>query len=138
MRARVVTVLVATAAPIGAAVALAATGGGGEAAGSGSGIRGAVFVTDPCTGRPTGDPRSRCPVRYHPLRAAVRIRAASSDLVRTVRSRRDGRFRVRLEPGEYTVTALRGRIGEPPPARSVTVAAGRYTDLILDYDTLAR
>ena len=55
-----------------------------------------------------------------------------------VRSAGDGRFRVTLTAGTYTVKALpqaRSPFPRPPSPRRVQVRAGRFTTITVVYDT---
>jgi hypothetical protein len=56
--------------------------------------------------------------------------------VQTVTSAADGKFQVDLAPGEYTVTPSTGAdtypIAQPV---TVTVLAGNYVDVEINYDT---
>jgi hypothetical protein len=55
--------------------------------------------------------------------------------VATVTSGQDGRFEVRLPPGDYTVTPV---VGDPYPtavAQAVSVSAGEFTEIGIDYDS---
>jgi hypothetical protein len=74
-----------------------------------------------------------------PLAASLRLtRRGSVAWHRIVRSGTDGRFRVDLGSGRYTVTPL-ARAGSafprPGPAQTVTVRAGHYTRITVTYDT---
>jgi hypothetical protein len=120
-----------------AAVA-AAPGSGTEQSGHGY-VNGAVFVTGICTGIPADDRHSRtCDVDARVLRARVTVRSLDNRFSKTVRTGGDGRFSVRVAPGDYVVTGLHPRrrsLPRPPKARTVSVPGGGYTDVILDYDS---
>ncbi len=73
-----------------------------------SGIRGLVTVSTHCGPDVSGEP----PSPPAPLDADVLVRVrATHDLVATVRSGRDGRWRVRLRPGRYLVEPGRAHGG---------------------------
>ncbi|MHB8491118.1 MAG: hypothetical protein ACYDA6_02740 [Solirubrobacteraceae bacterium] len=89
-----------------------------------------------------------CPVERVPpvpgcapraLVATLRIRRVGSRAKTTrVRSQSDGRFRVSLPPGTYTVQALPqagSPLPRPPSPRSVQVRQGHFTAVTITYDT---
>jgi hypothetical protein len=56
----------------------------------------------------------------------------------TVRSGKDGRFRVKLAPGKHKLTPISPNPGAPPhapPPLSLTVESGRYTHVTVRYDS---
>ena len=74
-----------------------------------------------------------------PLVATLRIGPLGNPAAaRRVSSRRDGRFRVILPPGTYTVQAL-PRTGSsfprPPLPRRVRIRSGHFTAITITYDT---
>ena len=101
-----------------------------------AGIEGKIVAGPTCpVERVPPDPR--CAPR--PLAATLRIHPAGRRTpAETVRSGRDGRFKVRLAPGLYVVDAL-GRRGSPlphpPAARDVRVRVRRFTRVTITYDT---
>jgi hypothetical protein len=78
------------------------------------------------------------PANERPYEAAVRVvRAGSGDVVASVRSGADGRFRVNLAPGRYTLIATsrgNGRLPYAPPV-DVTVLAHSLVDVTIRFDT---
>ena len=119
--------------PALALVALPAVAGAG---GTRSGIAGRI-VEGPTCPVETVPPQPQCAPR--PLQASVRITpAAGHGRARTVRSDTDGRFRVSLAPGGYTVRGLptsKSGLPRPPAPQQVQVKAGRFTHIRLNYDT---
>ncbi len=101
-----------------------------------SGIAGLVVAGPTCPVESV-PPAPGCAPR--PLRATVRIRRiGTNDPATSVRSGADGRFRVPLYPGTYSVRALPYAglaLPRPPPASRVRVRAGRYTRVEIRYDT---
>jgi hypothetical protein len=95
-----------------------------------SGIRGKVVYGPTC---PVERPGERC---ERPYDARLRIRTRSTKKVlATVRSGKDGRFRVRLRPGRYVVepaSASRYPAAEPVHA---TVHAHRFTRVTISFDS---
>src|SRR5687768_4159792 len=76
---------------------LTACGGGGSGAPEDSGIRGRALLGPTC---PVVTEEMQCPPE--PYEADIRVVAADSgELIATVRSGKDGRFEVRLAPGDY-------------------------------------
>ena len=101
-----------------------------------SGIDGKIVVGPTCPVEHV-PPEPQCAPR--PLAATLRIEPAGRRAPRwTVRSGADGRFRVALPPGRYTVTAL-PRSGSPfprPPGPVETaVHPGRFTYITITYDS---
>jgi hypothetical protein len=95
-----------------------------------SGIRGKVLYGPTC---PVERPGERC---ERPYDARLRIRARSTKkVVATVRSGKDGLFRVRLRPARYVVeptSASRYPRAEPV---SATVHAHRFTRVTISFDS---
>lgn len=82
---------------------------------------------------PVQSQQNPCPDQ--PYQAWVNIRDAAGGLVTRVRTDTDGRFRVGLEPGRYT---LDPESGDPFPVASqqdVEVVAGSFTDVVVSFDT---
>jgi hypothetical protein len=78
------------------------------------------------------------PANDRPYEAAVRVvRAGSEDVVASTRSDSDGRFRVNLAPGRYTLIAESPENGALPYASPVdaTVVAHRFTPVTIGFDT---
>lgn len=101
-----------------------------------SGIAGRV-VEGPTCPVEQAPPASQCAPR--PLAATLRIRREPGPAhAFLVRSGRDGRFRVVLEPGRYVLTP-RPQSGSPlprPPAPvDVIVRLHRFSHVVIEYDT---
>lgn len=101
-----------------------------------SGLSGRVLAGPTCPVERV-PPQPGCAPR--PLTAVLRIRRLGSRAAaRSVRSQSDGRFRVRLSPGAYTVQAL-PLVGSPflrpPSPLRVQVRPGRFTVITITYDT---
>jgi hypothetical protein len=114
------------------APALSACGDGGPAAVPDSGIRGRALLEPTC---PVVTEDMPCPPE--PYEGEIWVLAAGSDeLVATVRSGPDGRFEVRLAPGDYVLegdaTAESFPYAKPV---AVTVGAGEFTRATLAFDT---
>jgi hypothetical protein len=115
---------------IGAALALAACGA--SAAQPGSGIQGTVEVGPTC---PLERINSPCPP--HPLAATVVVRDSKGAEVTRFHSGGDGRFKVDLAPGTYSLLGLAvgsGFLPRPIPA-TVTVTPATYTVVTVEYDS---
>ncbi|MFF4576041.1 hypothetical protein [Streptomyces sp. NPDC001410] len=125
-----------------AALALAAAvsaAGCGDSEGAGSpdapdsGIKGRTMVDGGC---PVIREHSPCPGR--PLRARLSI--TSGDPERTVAettSDADGHFHVSLPPGTYTIRPanLTGAVAPIAQPMSVTVTSGRFTTIVIPFDS---
>jgi hypothetical protein len=97
-----------------------------------SGVRGRVFIGPLCPVVQEGVP---CPDA--PFEASIRIRRESGKAVKTVRSGKDGRFRVNLAPGRYVLEPLSPNEGAPPYAApaAVRVRAHAFTRVTISYDS---
>jgi hypothetical protein len=117
---------------VSGAVALALAACGVPAAQPGTGIQGIVEVGPTC---PVERINSPCPP--HPLAATVVVRDGHGAEVTRFRSGADGRFKVDLTPGSYTLLGL--TIGSSflprPIPTSVTVMQGAYTSVNVEYDS---
>jgi hypothetical protein len=119
---------------LGVLLAAADSGAGRPLKLSDSGIEGEVLIGPIC---PVVQPDQPCPDR--PFEASIEIRGQDNhgDHL-TVRSRKDGRFRVKLAPGKYKLSPISPNPGAPPqapPTQSVTVVSGRYTHVTIRYDS---
>jgi hypothetical protein len=100
-----------------------------------SGIRGTVLLGPTC---PVGDdPAATDPMPCVTAYAAsLVVLDSESAVVSRVASGSDGKFQVDLPPGDYVVTPSTGAdtypIAQPV---SVTVSAGQYADVEINYDT---
>jgi hypothetical protein len=96
-----------------------------------SGIRGRVILGSTC---PLGGAVDASPC-LTPYAAQLIVLDADGERVATVQSAADGSFQVDLAPGDYTILPV---TGDPFPAagpRDVTVVAGQYEELEVNYDT---
>ncbi len=94
------------------------------------GIAGLVLIGPQC---PVPTQANPCPDL--PYAAAIEVRTRSGSSVTLVRSDPDGRFRVGLRAGDYT---LHPESGNPFPVASpldVTVEDGAYTQVTVQFDT---
>jgi hypothetical protein len=109
----------------------AACGGDGSPEVTDSGIEGVTFSGPQCPVEVAGSP---CPDA--PISIALYItRRGGTDVVATTRSDAEGRFRVKLAPGEYTIHPL--ETSGPPTAAplDVTVRRGAYTRVTMAFDS---
>ena len=115
---------------VGMVLALAACGT--PAARPGTGIQGTVEVGPTC---PVERINSPCPP--HPVAATVLVRDGTGAEVTRFRSGSDGRFKVDLAPGSYSLVGLAlGSSFLPRPIPiSVTVTSGSYTAVNVEYDS---
>jgi hypothetical protein len=95
-----------------------------------SGIEGTITLgpLQPVTHE--GEPNER------PYEATVVVRTAndSREVIR-FRSGADGRFRVRLNPGDYVLEPLGGNPFPTAPSQTVTVEKGAFSQVLIQYDT---
>jgi hypothetical protein len=94
------------------------------------GIDGLVLLGPMCPVQPLDD---SCPDQ--PYQALIGVRSATGELVTRVRSGEDGRFRVGLEPGAYVIEPESGKPFPVAGPQNVVVEAGRYTEVLVSYDT---
>jgi len=99
-----------------------------------SGIRGSVVLGPTC---PTGsEPGAHDPVPcLTPYAAELVVLDLENVVVERVTSGGDGKFTIDLPPGEYVITPEAGDpypIAQPVP---VTVVAGQYVEVEINYDT---
>jgi len=105
---------------------------GTAAAQPGTGIEGIVQVGPTC---PVERLNSPCPPR--PLSATIVVRDRSGTEVTRFRSGADGRFRVDVSPGTYTLVGQNvgsGFLPRPIPT-SVSVTPGNYAFVTVEYDS---
>ncbi len=97
-----------------------------------SGIDGFVTIGPTC---PVETEESPCPDQ--PYAATIIIENEDADEVATVESGEDGRFRIDLAPGTYTLVPQVRNDGGPPFAEpvEVVVEAGTYTGVPIVYDS---
>lgn len=99
--------------------------------GATSGIAGLVLIGPMCPVVSEDDP---CPDR--PFAATLEVWDEAGRLVCLTRSGDDGRFRMGLPPGVFEVVPENGEFGLPyAQPQTVTVVAGRYTDVLVNYDS---
>ena len=114
------------------ALALLVAACGTPAAQPGTGIQGTVQAGPTC---PVERINSPCPPQ--PLAATVVVRDGSGTEVTRFHSGADGRFKVDLAPGSYTLVGLNigtGFLPRPIPT-SVAVTRGAYTSINVEYDS---
>ncbi|MGH2995402.1 MAG: hypothetical protein ACRDON_11620 [Gaiellaceae bacterium] len=106
--------------------------GGGAGAPEDSGIRGRALLGPTC---PVVTEDMPCPPE--PYEAEIRVLAAgSSEVVATVQSGKDGRFEIRLEPGDYVLEGV-SPPGAFPLAKpvDVTVRSHAFARATVAFDT---
>jgi hypothetical protein len=99
---------------------------------SGTGIQGVVQSGPTC---PVEQVNSPCPP--HPLAATVVVRDANGHEVARTHSGSDGRFKVDVAPGTYTIVGLNigsSMLPRPIPT-TVTVTSGNYATVNVEYDS---
>jgi len=95
-----------------------------------SGIEGLVSIGPVSPVSQPGEPDSR------PYSAELSIiRLSDGEEIARVTSADDGRFRVPLAPGRCLVEPQQGQPFPTAPSQEVTVDAGRFTRIQVDYDS---
>jgi hypothetical protein len=113
----------------GASALLVACGSASSAAKLDSGIAGKVLLGPTCPVQRVGQ---TCETAY---RTTIEVLTARRHrLVKKVRSGSDGRFRVQLAPGRYTLTGAHSGLPRATPV-TVTVRAHRYAHVTIRFDT---
>jgi hypothetical protein len=96
-----------------------------------SGIRGIVLLGPTCAAQPID--ASPC---VTPYAARLVILDANGDPVATVSSGSDGRFEVKIAPGDYVIQPESGPDGVPSSSpQSVTVVPDEFVEVEIDFDT---
>ena len=104
--------------------------GGGSSTPSDSGIEGRVLVGPQCPVEVAGSP---CPDRPASVRLVI-SKQNSHESVASVTSDADGRFRVALTPGAYTIIPLSQGPGPGAP-QDVTVRRHAFTKVTVRIDS---
>lgn len=99
-----------------------------------SGVRGQVILAPTCPISEEPDPLNPVPC-LTPFSAQLVILDADNGVAARVTSDADGRFEVTLPPGEYVITPLGGDPFPMAQPLAVTVLAGEYVEVEINYDT---
>jgi hypothetical protein len=94
-----------------------------------SGIAGEVILRPIVPVERPGD------VNHRPYAATIAIVDGAGRVVAAVSSGADGRFRVALEPGTYSLRPESAGPGPHAPVQTAVVAHGRYTVVRIVYDS---
>ncbi|MGD8361991.1 MAG: carboxypeptidase-like regulatory domain-containing protein [Gemmatimonadota bacterium] len=94
------------------------------------GIEGVVLLGPQCPVATVDDP---CP--DSPYQAWIRVRRPDGRTVTRIRSGEDGRFRVGLRPGSYRLDPESGNPLPSATEQEVEVEAGKYTEVVISFDT---
>ena len=133
---RVLVLMAGAIAALAAATTMASTPAASTPSGNGSGVAGRAVAGPTCpVERYPPDPR--CAPRPLSVRIQVLPQGHYGRAV-TVRSGRDGRFRVAEPPGSYLVRGLAASSSgfpRPPSPSRVRVSSGHFTSVTLNYDT---
>jgi hypothetical protein len=97
-----------------------------------SGIQGLVTIGPVC---PVEQANSPCPDKTYA--ATIVVEDLDDNEVARAQSGEDGRFRVNLWPGRYTIVPHSPNEGAPPqaPEQQVEVRVGEYTQVAIQYDS---
>jgi hypothetical protein len=100
-----------------------------------SGIRGTVLLGPTCPVESSPGANDAVPC-LTPYAATLVVLDNEGVKVATVTSGDDGKFQIELAPGDYVVTPESGTDSYPiAQPQSVTVSAGIYTEIEVNYDT---
>jgi hypothetical protein len=115
------------------ALTLAACGTDAPATDGESGIEGIALLGPQC---PVERADSPCPDQPYPD-AEIEIRDPNGDVVDTVTTDADGRFRVALEPGAYVLQGAADPSRQFPFSKpvDVTVTQGEFVEVVVPFDT---
>ena len=112
-------------APVGTAIRPTAT-----PAAAPSGIEGQALIGPTC---PVQRQDSPCPDQ--PYQASIQVLGANRELVLEFQTDTQGSFRVELEPGTYTLAPLSPGVHPRAEEQVVRVEEGRFTEVIIQYDS---
>lgn len=100
-----------------------------------SGIKGTVLLGPTCPVEASPGDNNPVPC-LTPYAATMAVLDNEGVKVATINSGGDGKFQISLPPGDYVVTPESGADTYPiAQPQSVTVAAGVYTEIQVNYDT---
>ncbi|MEP7379015.1 MAG: hypothetical protein ABI725_05565 [Chloroflexota bacterium] len=100
-----------------------------------SGIKGTVLLGPTCPVEASPGDNNPVPC-LTPYAATMAVLDNEGVKVATINSGGDGKFQISLPPGDYVVTPESGTDTYPiAQPQSVTVAAGVYTEIQVNYDT---
>jgi hypothetical protein len=94
-----------------------------------SGIDGEVIL------RPVAPVERPGTINQRPYEAIIGVENAAGRVVAEVRSDRDGRFRIILEPGTYVLHPASDAIYPQAPAQTVAVTKDHFTPAHIVYDS---
>jgi hypothetical protein len=97
---------------------------------SNSGIEGQVLIGPMCPVVQVGTP---CPDQ--PYQAIITVLNSKGDRVMQFQSDAQGRFRVALNPGTYTLHPESPNVLPFAAGQVVTVASGQFTQVVINYDS---
>lgn len=95
-----------------------------------SGIEGLAVIGPNCPVEQVG---TECP--DEPYLATVAVMNGSGEEVTSFTADSDGRFRVALEPGGYTLQPENGNPFPQADSQMVVVVAGNYTQVVIQFDS---
>jgi hypothetical protein len=99
-----------------------------------SGIRGLVILAPTCPISDEPDPLNPVPC-LTPLSAQLVILDGDNGVAARVSSDAEGRFEATLPPGDYVITPLGGDPFPMAQPVAVSVLAGEYAEVEINYDT---
>lgn len=112
------------------AAALALTGCGGPLGPDDQGIQGIVLIGPQCPVQALQDP---CPDL--PYQVSIEVQSRGGGTALEVVSGEDGRFRIGLFPGFYTLHPESGNPFPNAPDQDVVVLDNEYTEVTINFDT---
>jgi hypothetical protein len=115
---------------IGILIILLATCSIQEAAPADSGLEGQVFLGPVC---PLVTPGQECPDQ--PYQAMLTVNSSDGRTITRVQTDQQGRFRLALQPGQYVLHPESTNAMPYTGDQAFTVAAGRFTQLFVTYDS---
>ena len=101
-----------------------------QPASTASGVEGQVFIGPVC---PVVQQGQECPDQ--PYQATLVVNNLSGSEVTKVQTDTEGRFKISLEPGEYILHPESPNVMPFAGEQNFTVAAGRFTQIIVTYDS---
>jgi hypothetical protein len=115
---------------IGLMIILLATCSSQEPAPAESGVQGQVLVGPMC---PVVQAGQECPDQ--PYQAALTVNSLRGERIAQVQTDEQGRFKIPLEPGEYILHPESPNVMPFAPEQTFKVETGRFTQIIVHYDS---
>ena len=95
-----------------------------------SGIEGQVLIGPMC---PVVQEGQECPDQ--PYQATLTVNSPEGRKIVQIQTDKDGRFKIPLAPGEYVLHPESPNVMPFASEQSLTVEAGKFTEIVVNYDS---